>query len=118
MDHLSEEDIIDSARIFLCCLLATYVTQDSPKLEHAVPACDVTQQAWQEIIGKAFGYDYDEHIYKLVQVCYDMWKENPASLHGALYVASARVALGEQLSHADYMEFDFDLLKKQNEHLY
>ena len=118
MDHLSEEDMIDSARIFLCCLLATYVTQDSPNLEHAVPACDVTDQTWKEIIDKAFGFDYDEHIYKLVQVCHDMWKENPTSPHGPLYVASARVALSEKLSHAGYIEIDRALRKKQNEHLY
>ena len=102
--HLSQEDVIDSARTFLCVLLATYMTQDSPKLEYTVPECDVTQQTWQEIIHKAFGYDYDEHVFKLVQVCHDMWLENRESPQAALYVACAQVALDEPIDYGDYIK--------------
>ena len=102
--HLSQQDVIDSARTFLCVLLATYMTQDSPKLEHTVPECDVRQQEWQEIIDKALGCDYNEHVFKLVQVCHDMWKENPASPHRALYAACARIAVDEPFGHADYVK--------------
>ena len=102
--HLSKEDVIVSARIFLCVLLATYMTQDSPKLAHAVPECDVKQQIWQEIIDKAFENDYDEHVFKLVQVCHDMWLENRENPQAALYVACAQVALDEPIDYGDYIK--------------
>ena len=104
MPHLSREDVIDSARIFLCCLLGTYKTQDNPELVHTVPACDVTDKVWQEIITKALGHDFDEHIFKLVQVCHDMWLEDRATPHGPLYVASARVAVDFPLVHPPYVK--------------
>ena len=104
MPHLSREDIIDSARIFLCCLLGTYKTQDNPELKHTVSPCDITDQTWQEIIDKALAHDFDEHIFKLVQVCHDMWLEDRASRHGDLYVASARVAVDYPIVHAPYVK--------------
>ena len=102
MPHLSREDIIDSARIFLCCLLGTYKTVNEPEIKHTVSPCDVTDQTWPEIIHKALAQDFDEHIFKLVQVCHDMWLEDPTSPHKNLYVASARVAVDYPLVHARY----------------
>ena len=104
--NLSEEDLVKSTRYFLCCLLATYMCQDTPKLEHTVGEYDVNDQTWQAVIDKALASDFDEHIFKLVQVCHDMWKEDPTGPNGNLYMACAHVAVDIQIRHAEYVKKD------------
>lgn len=103
LPYMSRTDVVSCMRTFICTLFAVYLTEDSPRLIHDV-ATDppVSQATWQAIIDDVLAQDHDEHIYKLVQVCYEMWKKEPASQSTSLYIAAAKVAQNEPLRFADF----------------
>jgi len=68
------EEALKLLRTFLCALIATYVAQNTPEIGTDV---DVLLQrkkgctAWHELLEDALAGDMDEHVYKLIQVCYE-----------------------------------------------
>ncbi|XP_033752340.1 uncharacterized protein LOC117336080 [Pecten maximus] len=96
---LKHPDAVDALRTFTCALLAVYVSQGCPDLTNKpeIPQTDVTASDWQEIIDKALARDTDEHIYKLVQVCHDTWREKNGSDGAALYIHAAQMCIDHDL---------------------
>ena len=86
-------------RTYLCVLLAVYAAIDNPKicLQNLSADKGSTEVPWTELAEKAMAREYDEHIYKLVQVCWDMDRENPDVDMTKLYKLAASSAINNDL---------------------
>ena len=91
----THEDITEAATVFLSLLLGVYVCQGCPTLNLTYLSNEkATSASWEEIIAKTLNPPKDdEHIYKLVQVCYDMSREGDLPL----YKVAAHLALDYNL---------------------
>ena len=83
---------------YTCALLAAYTAQGAPKLLldslHDNNSYGIKlRQSWDTVIQDALSIDYDEHIFKLVQVCHDMDDGNTDAELTRLYMTAASVAL-------------------------
>ncbi|XP_069132383.1 uncharacterized protein [Argopecten irradians] len=96
---LKPSDAVDALRTFTCVLLAVYVTQECPSLTNTptISQNDVTDSAWQAVIDTVLSRDTDEHIYKLVQVCHDTWRERKSSDGADIYMHAAQVCVKNEL---------------------
>ena len=94
---LNKHDGLEILEVYLVVLMATYVSQACPPLKATLnSACIVDDKLWNDIIARTLAMTTDEHIYKVVQVLYDMWKLN--SSNGHLYSQAAEIALTKELS--------------------
>jgi hypothetical protein len=94
-DSEIEHNII---RHYLCVLLAAYKAQGAPRLRTEYLTEDGNKEitlrpSWQVVIDNALSEDFDEHIFKLIQVCHDMDQENTDAKLRRLYMTAASVAL-------------------------
>jgi len=94
-------------QLYLCLVFAVYVADNTPPL--AVPesvneASEVSQSTWHEIVREATAEDRDEHVYKLIQVCYDRWNETKGddTSTANLYVTAARHSVNYPLAFPEY----------------
>ncbi|ELU04939.1 hypothetical protein CAPTEDRAFT_218654 [Capitella teleta] len=63
-------------RVFLCVVMALYTTLERPAL--ILDYANVANEcSWEQLIEKAISVEGDEHVYKLVQVCWEMYKLQP-----------------------------------------
>ncbi|XP_060080148.1 uncharacterized protein LOC132559502 [Ylistrum balloti] len=97
---LKPADAVDALRTFTCALLAVYVSQECPALTNKpkVPQSDVTASDWTDVINEVLSRDTDEHIYKLVQVCHDLWREKDCSNMADIYLHAAQTSMDNDLS--------------------
>lgn len=61
--------------VYVATLLCAYVGQLSPKLNNSGQVNDVDKEWWEDIRKEVLAREEDEHIYKLIQVCKEMWEE-------------------------------------------
>ncbi|XP_060080559.1 uncharacterized protein LOC132559908 [Ylistrum balloti] len=104
---LNPVDAMDALRTFTCCLLATYLTVDAPALIPTTVAATVNENTWREIIDTLLARDLDsheEHLLKLVQVCYLQWKVYKCSSNAGLYVEAAKACMNHKLAFCRYRE--------------
>ncbi len=102
--HLDPQDGIMALRTLICVLLATYISQECPNIRGNVTPTQTSAAIWKEIIEEALSRDIDEHIYKLIQVCYNQWchLQDKGSDKAALYVTAARTSLDFELYFLKY----------------
>ncbi|OWF52362.1 uncharacterized protein LOC110447847 [Mizuhopecten yessoensis] len=100
---LKPPDAIDTLRTFTCVLLAAYLSQECPALTNKpkITRSAVTTSDWQDIVNKTLSRDCDEHIFKLVQVCRDMWHQENGSDKADLYLHAAQQCVDNDLSFVD-----------------
>lgn len=84
---------------FVCALLAAYVSQGAPRLcpERLCSEEDVQKEtsSWTSLLDRTLAEDRDEHIYKLVQVVYELSEETDDQQMQNLYLTAALRALDE-----------------------
>ncbi|CAD5122880.1 unnamed protein product [Dimorphilus gyrociliatus] len=62
--------------VYMAILLSAYVGQLSPKLNSTDEVKDeVNDEWWKKITEELLARELDEHIYKLIQVCKELWKD-------------------------------------------
>ena len=87
----------DAVQTYIATLFAAYMAQGSPalQLEHlqAAPANTTMNELCQE----ALGLTVDEHVYKLVQVCYDLSQQHSEPDNVTLYKVACRCAIDHPL---------------------
>ena len=91
---------IEAVKTFLSGLLAVYMCQGSPKLSPAGQS-SLEFENWDEIIKATLRSECDEHVYKLVQVVYEMSKETDDMGKQTLYKSAANEALNNNLYFYD-----------------
>ena len=91
---------IEAVKTFLSGLLAVYMCQGSPKLSPAGQS-SLEFENWDEIIKATLRSECDEHVYKLVQVVYEMSKETDDKGKQTLYKSAANEALNNNLYFYD-----------------
>ena len=94
---LNRDDAIRMLAELFVGIETTYLSVNTPKLS-IKPETDlkITPDAWNAVIEKAIKIDRDEHVYKLVQVCYDMSKSCNHSK--PIYLQAALSSLNNGLS--------------------
>ena len=97
---LNDQDSLPAMRTYVCALLATYIAEGHPLLEDLdiTGNVKVTEDTWRALIEETTSINRDEHIYKLVQVCYEMWKLGRDGSSPDLYITAARNALDHKLT--------------------
>ena len=88
---------IKCVKTMLCCLFAAYMAQGAPALTASTGSDVMKYASWEEIKKATVNLECDEHVYKLVQVVYDMSKEGNDKEKNELYMAAANVALNFNL---------------------
>ena len=92
------EDVTLALRVHICIIIATYLAQNSPFLQDDhVPLVQDPSFKWSTLIKKTLEEDRDEHVYKMVQVCYDMDSTQCTPAQSALYREAARAAVENPL---------------------
>ena len=100
---LNNIQALESVEVFIIILMGTYVTQDCPQLKVALSEPGkVDSKRWDDLIRRTLAMAADEHVYKLVQVIYDMWKLNPGM--GNRYLHAAETAISKPLHFIDAAE--------------
>jgi len=93
-------------QLYLCLVFAVYVADNTPPLnapDFSGNASEVSQSTWDGIIKEAIEEDRDEHVYKLIQVCYERWEETGRDASSAqLYVAASKDSVRYPLAFPDY----------------
>ncbi len=94
---LHDLDALLALRTLTCSLIAAYVVQDTPALnaDYGKYPGISSAETWEKIIEETISQDFDEHIYKLVQISYECWchlEDKNCTLAG-LYISAARTAL-------------------------
>lgn len=75
-----DELAVRALKVFLCVVMALYTTLERPTLHlEYLNDPSVHEFSWDELIQKTFAVENDEHVYKLVQVCWEMSKLQPSS---------------------------------------
>ena len=98
---LNKDDALKILEVYLIVLMATYMSEDCPPLTATLnSACKVDSKQWDDVIARTLAMTADEHIYKLVQILYDMWKLHPNNGH--VYMQAADIALTKPLYATDY----------------
>ncbi|MEW8548032.1 MAG: hypothetical protein AB2693_31395, partial [Candidatus Thiodiazotropha sp.] len=98
---LNKHDAFEVVKVFLIVLMATYMSQNCPPLTATLnSACIVDSKHWDDIVARTLAKTADEHVYKLVQVVYDMWKLHPNNGH--IYLQAAEIALTRSLYFPSY----------------
>ena len=98
---LNNTQALELIEVFFIVLMAVYVTQDCPELSVTLKEPGkVEPEQWDDVIKRTMAAEADEHIYKLVQVMYDMWKLNPRM--GSRYLQASEIALTHPLHFIDY----------------
>ncbi|CAD5122881.1 unnamed protein product [Dimorphilus gyrociliatus] len=65
-----------SITAYMATLLTVYVGQLSPKLTSTDEVKDdVNEEWWEKITEELLARELDEHVYKLTQVCKELWKD-------------------------------------------
>ncbi|ELT92798.1 hypothetical protein CAPTEDRAFT_214401 [Capitella teleta] len=96
--HLDGVSRSDSLRTYLAVLLAAYLAEDRPKLcLDRLNTDEKIGMSWRQIVDKALATEYDEHVYKLVQVCWDMDKINEGESKSELYKKISLYAIENEL---------------------
>ena len=99
---LQKEDFEEAVKIFVCCLLISYAAQGCPKLLTEKELTDEIDEAnhtdYEQIIFRAVSKIYDEHVYKLVQVCNDIRNEQTTPELFLLYKRAALRALNHEFA--------------------
>ena len=82
-------------RYFLCILIGAYIAQDRPALNMTYLEVPTLANKTMEDIRKAvLGMTVDEHVYKLVQICFELSKKKELSAEKQrLLKAASRVAM-------------------------
>ena len=90
---------VDAARVYVCVFMAYYIAVGAPDLNVPLDANmrNPSKEDWDVVIEKAMSRESDEHVYKVVQVGYDMWKLNPDN--GRLYIQGANCVTENPMSY-------------------
>ena len=91
-------DVISAVRSFLCTLFTVYVAQGTLQLQLDLltdPAKRSLASVVQEVLARS---TMDEHTFKLIQVCSDMYKETTDPALRNIYTWAACTALNHPLS--------------------
>lgn len=90
---------LEAVQTFLFILFAAYAAEDRPRLclDRLTSADQSELPSWEGIAERAINTEYDEHVYKLVQVCWDMDKENADSQRSAFYKRAALSSIDNDL---------------------
>lgn len=91
-------DVISAVRSFLCTLFTVYVAQGTLQLQLdrlTHPAKHSLASVVQEVLTRS---TMDEHTFKLIQVCSDMYKETTDPALRNIYTWAACTALNHPLS--------------------
>ena len=96
------EEIINTMHTYLCCIFAVYIAENCPKVSVNKLLSDAKEanMTWETIIERAIATHPDggqEHIYKLVQVCWDMHKTYPGSNMEGVYKQAAISSVTNEL---------------------
>ena len=75
---LSEHDALEALRNMTLLFLCVFATQGCPDLAdpaaHAAASpLRATEEAWEELSAKVLARDTDEHVYKLIAICKELW---------------------------------------------
>jgi len=92
-------DVISAVRSFLCTLFTVYVAQGTLPLQLdrlSEPAERSLPSVVQEVMNGSM--EKDEHIFKLIQVCSDMYQETSDPALRNIYSWAASTALNNPLS--------------------
>ncbi|XP_033753327.1 uncharacterized protein LOC117336792 [Pecten maximus] len=106
---LNPKDAMDAMRTFTCDLMAAYLTVDAPALTKisTTMAETVSDKTWKDIIDKLLALELDpheEHLFKLVQVCYTQWTANKFSSNAGVYVDAAKECIDHKMAFCTYSE--------------
>ena len=109
---LQKEDFLLAVKIFFCCLLIVYAAQGCPKLLTEKELADEIKEAslidYEQIIFRAVNkisicdpriINFDEHIYKLLQVCNEIRDEQTTPELSTLYKRAALRALDHEFTY-------------------
>ena len=98
--HGDTEKIFQILRLHLGVLIATFITQGAPNLRaERLEQCtqEMKNVSWSEITRKLLEEmpnNADDHVYKMVQVCYETSKKfEHASAHEAIYKKAAMTVM-------------------------
>ena len=69
-----EVEVLKTVRVFLASIVAVFVTQSTPELDWN----EEVEKDFPELLKETVAKERDEHIYKLVQVCWERSQENPS----------------------------------------
>jgi len=92
-------DVVAAVRSFLCTLFTVYVTQGTLELQ-LDRLNDPAERSLPSVVQQVMSGDMekDEHMFKLIQVCSDMYKETADPALRNVYSWAASIALNYPLS--------------------
>lgn len=89
---LEPEVIYTCFRAFMAGLLATYLAQGAEEIKMPDDASLGSDAEWRQLIADVVAVDKDEHVFKLVQVCFERWQQQKGSGKEGIYFAAAKIA--------------------------
>lgn len=95
----SRQLTLELVTTYLCALLATYISQGTPKLcpERLSDEAQKGPKTWTSILDSTLEQDLDEHVFKLIQICHELSQETDDQHLQTLYVKAALRALNETM---------------------
>jgi len=95
----SRQLTLELVTTYLCALLATYISQGTPKLCPELLSDDAQKgpTTWTSILDSTLEQDLDEHVFKLIQICHELSLETDDQHLQKLYVKAALRALNETM---------------------
>ena len=94
------DNCLHAVRTFLCAVLTVYIGAGAPKPDvELLERRDVSNLTWDDVRARICGMDAstDEHIFKLVQVCYDMSKINDDKKMDGIFKRASLTAMENPL---------------------
>eukprot|EP01068_Selenidium_serpulae_P013704 Selendium_serpulae@DN5993_c0_g3_i1.p1 len=71
--HEVPQVIHETLAVFLCSLLATYISQGAPSLLPVTLKPIPTKDEWDELISNVLAQDAEEHVFKMVAICKELY---------------------------------------------
>lgn len=97
---LKRPDALDALRTFTCMLFGVYMAQDTPRLMKPPTRPGPTNDtAWKNLIDEALSRPRDEHVFKMIQVTYEVWQENKDSDIRDMCTTAAELCLRNDFSY-------------------
>jgi hypothetical protein len=93
---LDGKEALEALRTLVCMIFAAYIGVGGPKLTNEVDSSiRVNETDWANLIQRTLAAENerDEHVYKLTQICYELWKEPENGHNAALYFTAAKTVL-------------------------